>query len=53
MIKIYQKDLEPSFENELKGDVKRSQSDVALIKKMINWESEIRLEVGLGTLITK
>jgi len=52
MINIYEKDLEPSFENELKGDVKRSQSNVALIKKMINWESEIELEEGLKEVVS-
>ena len=52
MIKICEKDFEPSFENELKGDVKRSQSNVELIKKMINWESEIELEVGLKELVS-
>jgi len=52
MIKICEKDFEPSFENELKGDVKISQSNVELIKKMINWESEIELEVGLKELVS-
>jgi len=47
MIKISEKDFEPIFQNALEGDVKRSQSNVELAKKMINWESEIELEEGL------
>jgi len=51
MIKIYEKDFEPIFQNALEGDVKRSQSNTELTKKMINWKSEIELEVGLKSFI--
>ena len=51
MIKIYEKDFEPIFQNALEGDVKRSQSNIELAKKMINWKSKIGLEVGLKEFV--
>jgi len=52
MIKIYDKDFEPIFQNALEGDVERSQSNIELAEKMINWKSEIKLEEGLKEVVS-
>ena len=51
MIRVCEKDFEPIFQNALEGDVKRSQSNIELAKKMINWKSKIGLEVGLKEFV--
>ena len=51
MIKIFDEDFEPKFQDSLKGDVKISQAETSLTKKMINWESKIELEQGLRKFI--
>ena len=53
MIKIFDSKFEPIFQDSLKGDVKISQADIILTKKMINWESKIELEEGLRKFIRK
>jgi UDP-glucose 4-epimerase len=53
MIKIYEKDFEPIFQNALEGDVKKSQANTELAEKMINWKSEIELEKGLKEFVNK
>ena len=53
MIKIFDSKFEPIFQDSLKGDVKISQADIILAKKMINWESKIELEEGLRKFIRK
>ena len=53
MIKIFDSKFEPIFQDSLKGDVKISQADIILTKKMINWESKIELEEGLRKFIHK
>lgn len=53
MIKIFDNKFEPIFQDSLKGDVKISQADIILTKKMINWESKIELEEGLRKFIRK
>jgi len=53
MIKIFDEKFEPIFQDSLKGDVKISQADMTLTKKMINWESKIELEEGLRKFIHK
>jgi UDP-glucose 4-epimerase len=53
MIKIFDEKFEPVFQDSLKGDVKISQADMTLTKKMINWESKIELEEGLRKFIHK
>ena len=53
MIKIYEKDFEPIFQNALEGDVKKSQANTELAEKMINWKSEIELEEGLKEFVNK
>ena len=51
MIKIFDEKFEPVFEDSLNGDVKISQANMTLTKKMINWESKIELEEGLRKFI--
>ena len=51
MTEICQKNFEPIFQNSLEGDVKMSQADITLTKKMIKWESKIALEEGLRKFI--
>jgi len=53
MIKIFDEKFEPVFQDSLKGDVKISQADMTLTKKIINWESKIKLEEGLRKFIHK
>ncbi len=50
MIKISGKKIEPIFDKLPDGDVKNSQADVTLTKKMLGWESVTKLEEGLSTL---
>ncbi len=50
MIKISGKEIEPIFDKLPDGDVKNSQADVTLTKKMLGWESVTKLEEGLSTL---
>jgi UDP-glucose 4-epimerase len=52
MIKICGKNFEPIFQNALEGDVKKSQANIELAKKMINWKSEIGLEIGLKEFVS-
>lgn len=51
MTEICQKNFEPIYQESLEGDVKISQADVTLTKKMIKWESKIVLEEGLKKFI--
>jgi len=51
MIKIFDEDFEPEFQDSLKGDVKISQAETTLAKIMINWEAKIELEQGLRKFI--
>ena len=47
MIKLSKIQLEPKFNKLPEGDVKESQADVNLAKKMIDWSYETKLENGL------
>ena len=47
MIKLSNKTLKPIFTDLPEGDVKASQADVNLAKKLISWEYETSLEAGL------
>jgi len=47
MIKLSNKPLKPIFTDLPEGDVKASQADVNLAKKLIGWEYETSLEAGL------
>ena len=50
MIKISGKDLELVFDKLPEGDVKNSQADVTLAKKLLGWKHITKLEEGLSTL---
>ena len=50
MIKISGKDLEPIFAKLPEGDVKSSQADITLAKKILDWKYVTKLEDGLSTL---
>ena len=47
MIILSGKPLETEFDDLLQGDIKQSQADVSLAKKMISWSHETSLEDGL------
>lgn len=47
MIKLSKKSIEPVFDKLPPGDIKKSQADVSMAKKMIGWEYETSLENGL------
>ena len=51
MIKIYSKDLSPIFDDELPGDIEKSNADITKTKEKINWEYKIQLDNGLKKLI--
>ena len=53
MIKIFDEQLEPIFQDSLKGDVMISQADITLTKQMLNWKSKIKLDEGLKKFILK
>ena len=47
MVNLSGKSLEIKFDKLPEGDIKESQADVSLAKKMINWSYETTLEDGL------
>lgn len=53
MIKISSKNINPIFDEELPGDIEKSQADTTLTKKKIEWSYEIELENGLKKLMTE
>ena len=53
MIKISSKNLEPVFDEELPGDIEKSQADTSYSREKIDWEHKIELEDGLKKLMTK
>jgi len=50
MIKISGKEIELVFDKLPEGDVKNSQADVTLAKKLLGWKHITKLEEGLSTL---
>lgn len=44
--------IKPIHAPELKGDVRATRADTTLAKRLLNWESEIKLEDWLSTTIT-
>ena len=50
MIKISGKDLDLVFDKLPEGDVKNSQADITLAKKILDWKYVTKLEDGLSTL---
>ncbi len=53
MIKISSKNLEPIFDEELPGDIEKSQAHTIHSKEKIEWNYEIELETGLKKLMTE
>ncbi len=53
MIKISSKKIEPIFDEELPGDIEKSQADTTHSKEKIKWSYETKLEEGLRKLMTK
>ena len=51
IIKIFNKQFEPIFQNSLEGDVMISQADMTLANEKLNWKSKIELEKGLEKMI--
>ena len=51
MIKISSKNLEPIFDDELPGDVEKSQADTVHSMEKIGWSYEIELDDGLKKLM--
>ena len=53
MIRISSKNLEPVFDEELPGDVEKSQADTIHSMEKIGWSYEIELDSGLKKLMIK
>jgi len=53
MIKISAKDLSPIFDEELPGDIEKSQANTSRVKDRIGWNYSIELENGLTKLMTE
>ncbi len=53
MIKISSKDLSPIFDEEISGDIEKSQADTSRAKDKIGWNYSIELEDGLTKLMTE
>jgi UDP-glucose 4-epimerase len=51
MIGLYGFAFEPIFSPPLEGDIKLSQADITLTKKMLSWESKTSLRDGLSNII--
>ena len=45
--------LKPIHSNALKGDVRASQADISLAKKLLNWEPKIKLKDWLNETVSK
>jgi len=53
MINLTGQNLEPEYVDSRPGDIKKSQADTSLVKKLIGWESEFSLEDGLKEIFSK
>lgn len=53
MIQISSKTLEPVFDEELPGDIEKSQADISHSRKSIGWNYEIELVDGLKQLMVE
>jgi len=51
IIKIFEEQYEPVFQDPLQGDVKSSQADIIFTEKILKWKSKISLEEGLKKLL--
>lgn len=45
--------LKPVHSNALEGDVRASQADISLAKKLLNWEPKIKLKDWLNEIVSK
>ena len=45
--------IKPLYNDALKGDVRASQADISLVKKLLNWEPQTKLEDWLNEIILK
>jgi nucleoside-diphosphate-sugar epimerase len=52
IIEISGLSLEPIHGPELSGDVKATQSDIELIRKLLNWEPKMKLDDWLTKIIS-
>ena len=53
MINLAGQKLEPEYVDSRPGDIKKSQADTSLAKKLIGWEPKISLEEGLKAIFPK
>lgn len=53
MINLAGEQLEPEYVDSRPGDIKKSQADTSLAKKLIGWKSEFSLEEGLKEIFPK
>ena len=53
LIKMSGLSLEPEYDQPRKGDIKKSQADTQLAKKLIGWQPKTTLEEGLGKIFPK
>jgi len=53
LIKMSGLSLEPEYDPPRKGDIKKSQADTQLAKKLIGWQPKTTLEEGLGKIFPK
>ena len=53
MINLTDQNLEPEYVDSRHGDIKKSQADINLAKKLIGWEPKFSLEEGLKEIFPK
>ena len=53
MIRLSGLSLDPIFEKAREGAIERSQADILLAKKLLDWEPKTTLEEGLEKLFPK
>jgi nucleoside-diphosphate-sugar epimerase len=53
MINLADQNLKPEYVDSRPGDIKKSQADTSLAKKLIGWEPELSLEDGLKKIVPK
>ena len=52
LIRLSKKSLEPEYDKLPEGDIKSSQANIDLAKKLLGWQPEYTLESGLSTFFT-
>lgn len=53
MIQLSGLSLEPIYEKARKGDIEKSQADISLAKKLLDWEPKLTLKEGLEKIFPK